>query len=243
MWHFYRNTETGTYTIYSYLNGKCLDVFDASDADGAKVQAYDQNGTTAQQWYIMSRDDGSLYLKAACSSKNLSLENFSGVDGTPINMSSNLNTEQQKFSIYKLDSSRDKSEYNIITSKNQININEKANITITDTHYVVSYKLHIIDPSGKETVIDNKCNPTYTFTGLKTGTYTIYAEIKSPVSTYIGSKTVKCVKITVANPTVAVTSVSLNKTALSLTKGNSTTLTATVNPSNASNKALTWTYK
>ncbi len=241
LWHFYRNSETGAYVIYSYLNSKCLDVFDASDADGAKVQAYDQNGTTAQQWYIMSRDDGSLYLKAACSSKNLSLENFSGVDGTPINMSSNLNTEQQKFSIYKLDYSRDKSEYNIITSKNQININEKANITITDTHYVVSYKLYIIDPNGKETVIDNKCNPTYTFTGLKTGTYTIFAEIKSPVSTYIGSKTKKCVKITVVNPTVPVTSVSLNKTTLSLNKGSTTTLAAAVNPSNASNKTLTWT--
>ncbi len=241
LFHFYRNSETGTYTIYSYLNGKCLDVFDASDADGAKVQVYNQNGTTAQQWYIMSRNDGSLYLKAACSSKNLSLENFSGVDGTPINMSSNLNTEQQKFSIYKLDPSRDKTKYNIITSKNQININEKANITITDTHYVVSYKLHIINPNGKETVIDNKCNPTYTFTGSKTGTYTIFAEIKSPVSTYIGSKTVKCVKITVTNPTIAVTSISLNKTTLSLVKGNSTTLTATINPSNVTNKALTWT--
>ena len=53
-------------------------------------------------------------------------------------------------------------------------------------------------------------------------------------------KTATC-KVTVVNPTVAVTSVFLNKTALSLTKGNSTTLTATVNPSNATNKTLTWT--
>ncbi len=240
LWHFYRNSETGAYVIYSYLNGKCLDVFNASNEDGARVNAWEQNGSDAQQWYIMSRDDGSLYLKAACSSKNLSLENFSGVDGTPINMSSNLNTEQQKFSIYKLELPRDKSEYTISTSKTQININEKTDIIINDTRYVVSYKLHIIDPSGKETIIDNKCNPVYTFTGLKTGIYTIYAEIKSPVSTYIGSKTEKCVKITVTNPTVAVTSVSLNKTSLSLVKGNSTTLTATVNPSNATNKALTW---
>ena len=241
LWHFYRNSETGAYVIYSYLNGKCLDVFNASNEDGARVNAWEQNGSDAQQWYIMSRDDGSLYLKAACSSKNLSLENFSGVDGTPINMSSNLNTEQQKFSIYKLELPRDKSEYTISTSKTQININEKTDIIINDTRYVVSYKLHIIDPSGKETIIDNKCNPVYTFTGLKTGIYTIYAEIKSPVSTYIGSKTEKCVKITVTNPTVAVTSVSLNKTSLSLVKGNSTTLTATINPSNASNKTLTWT--
>jgi len=241
LWHFYRNSETGAYTIYSYLNGKCLDVFDASDADGARVNAWEQNGSDAQQWYIMSRDDGSLYLKAACSSNNLSLDNLSGVDGTNISMSSNLNTDAQKFSIYKLELPRDKSEYTISTSKNQININEKADITINDTRYVISYKLHIIDPNGKEIIIDNKCNPVYTFTGLKTGIYTIYAEIKSPVSTYIGSKTEKCVKIKVGNTTVAVTSVTLNKTSLSLVKGNSTTLTATVNPSNASSKTLTWT--
>jgi hypothetical protein len=40
--------------------------------------------------------------------------------------------------------------------------------------------------------------------------------------------------------TVAVTSVSLDKTTLALNVGSSDTLTATVQPSNASNKNLTW---
>ena len=41
--------------------------------------------------------------------------------------------------------------------------------------------------------------------------------------------------------TVAVTSVTLNKSTLSLTEGSSETLTATVLPSNATNKTVTWT--
>lgn len=45
----------------------------------------------------------------------------------------------------------------------------------------------------------------------------------------------KCVK-----STVNVTSVKLNKTSVSLTVGDTTTITATVNPSNASNKTVTW---
>lgn len=46
--------------------------------------------------------------------------------------------------------------------------------------------------------------------------------------------------ITVAAPTVAVTGISLNKTALALTEGNSETLTATVTPGNATDKTVTW---
>ena len=42
------------------------------------------------------------------------------------------------------------------------------------------------------------------------------------------------------NPTVDVTKVTLNKNSLNLVKGNSETLTATVYPSDASNKTLTW---
>ena len=47
-------------------------------------------------------------------------------------------------------------------------------------------------------------------------------------------------KVTVENPTVDVTKVTLNKNSLNLVKGNSETLTATVYPSDASNKTLTW---
>ena len=56
------------------------------------------------------------------------------------------------------------------------------------------------------------------------------------VTTKDGSKTATC-NVTVVIP---VTSVSLNKTELTIEKGKSETLTATVNPSDATNKAVTW---
>ncbi|GAB6123013.1 Ig-like domain-containing protein [Dysgonomonas termitidis] len=49
-------------------------------------------------------------------------------------------------------------------------------------------------------------------------------------------RSIRCVKTTTVEPT----SVSLNKTTLALTAGNSETLTATVAPSNATDKTVTW---
>ena len=70
---------------------------------------------------------------------------------------------------------------------------------------------------------------------VKAGTATI------TVTTKDGSKTATC-KVTVSKPvsTIAVTGVSLNKTSLSLTVGESQSLSATVSPSNASDKSVSW---
>ena len=57
------------------------------------------------------------------------------------------------------------------------------------------------------------------------------------VTTQDGSKTAVC---TVTVSTVAVTGVSLDKTSLTLPRGQSATLTATVSPANATNKAVNW---
>ena len=69
-------------------------------------------------------------------------------------------------------------------------------------------------------------------TAVKAGTATITAKA--------GDKTATCT-VTVAAKVIAVTKVALDKTALSLTEGNTATLTATVSPSNATNKTVTWT--
>ena len=59
------------------------------------------------------------------------------------------------------------------------------------------------------------------------------------VKTNDGNKTATC-KVTVTTATIAVTSVSLNKSSLSMTVGETQTLTATVLPTNATNKTVTW---
>jgi len=60
------------------------------------------------------------------------------------------------------------------------------------------------------------------------------------VTTTDGGKTATC-EITVKAKIVNVTGVTLDKTEISLVEGNSETLTATVSPSNATNKDVTWT--
>ena len=72
-------------------------------------------------------------------------------------------------------------------------------------------------------------------TAVSAGTATI------TVTTVDGSKTATCT-VTVEDEivTVPVTGVSLDKTSLTLTTGKSGTLTATVAPANASNKAVSW---
>jgi len=71
-------------------------------------------------------------------------------------------------------------------------------------------------------------------TAVSAGTATITA------TTVDGNKTVGCI-VTVKNPVVNVTSVSLNKTIDTLTVGGTDTLTATVSPANSTNKNVTWT--
>lgn len=68
---------------------------------------------------------------------------------------------------------------------------------------------------------------------LKPGTSTVTA------ITVDGGYTANC-EVTVSAATVAVTGVTLNKASLSLTVGDSETLTATVAPSDATNKNVTW---
>ena len=70
-------------------------------------------------------------------------------------------------------------------------------------------------------------------TAVKAGTATI------TVTTEDGGKTASC-EVTVNAATVSVSGVSLDKTSLTLTEGDTETLTATVSPSNATNKNVSW---
>lgn len=71
-------------------------------------------------------------------------------------------------------------------------------------------------------------------TAVKAGSATI------TVTTEDGGKTATC-KVTVKEKIYPVTGVTLDKSSLELTEGDVTIITATVNPSNASNKNVYWT--
>ena len=75
---------------------------------------------------------------------------------------------------------------------------------------------------------------------VENGKVTAIAEGEAIVTAKAGEKEAAC-KVTVKMGVVAVESVSLNKTVLSLEPGQSETLTATVLPENATDKTVTWT--
>ena len=71
------------------------------------------------------------------------------------------------------------------------------------------------------------------------GMVTAIAEGQSTIKARAGSKTSVCI-VTVHKEIIAVSSITLDKSSLSLVKGASETLVATVNPANASYKKVTW---
>ena len=92
-------------------------------------------------------------------------------------------------------------------------------------------------PSGIVTISPSADTKTATITaiGASGSTATI------TVTTNDGSeKSATCTVTVTEPPTVSVTSVTLDKTSLALDVGGSDTLTATVEPDNATNKAVTW---
>ena len=72
------------------------------------------------------------------------------------------------------------------------------------------------------------------------GVVTAVAEGTATITATAGGKSAKC-EVTVRRKVVAVTGVSLNKTALTLSPGASFQLEATVSPSDATDKTVTWT--
>ncbi len=73
-----------------------------------------------------------------------------------------------------------------------------------------------------------------TITGIKEGTATVSATTKD------GNKVAK-ITVHVVKPTVGVKSITLNKTKTSIKAGSSEKIEATISPSDATNKSITWT--
>ena len=66
--------EDGDYIIQSALGDAVLDVAGASKANGANVQLYETNDTSAQEWHIALEDDGYYSIKSLASGLYLDLD-------------------------------------------------------------------------------------------------------------------------------------------------------------------------
>jgi hypothetical protein len=74
-------TFSGTYKITARHSGKALEVANGSAADGANVQQWTDNGSTAQRWIITATTDGHYRLVSKASGKALEVSNSSLADG------------------------------------------------------------------------------------------------------------------------------------------------------------------
>lgn len=101
----------------------------------------------------------------------------------------------------------------------------------------VQYEVRRKLPSDTDyTTIKTTTATSYTDTGLTAGTtYQYYVRVKDSTGNYITRITGKTVTLDIVPSKVA-----LNKTALTLTEGETANLTATITPSNSFNKSITW---
>ena len=127
----------------------------------------------------------------------------------------------------------------IVYDVTSINIPDKLSLNIGETH------------TFKPVIIDNKATTTLTWKSTNTSV----AEINSSgllTAKAAGTTTITCTanngvsakcEVTVKSNVILATGISLNKKTVELEQGETIQLTATVSPSNAANKSVTWSNR
>lgn len=149
-----------------------------------------------------------------------------------------------------------------VSSKGKIKTKKKGTVTITATINGKKYKckVKVETPSinktkaslevGKTTTLKmNSTSQTVKWSSSNTKIATVSSKGKvtakkagnATITAKIGTKKYKCTITVKASSTIKVTSISLNKSSTNTYVGDNTTLKATILPSNASNKKITWT--
>ena len=101
VWRFQRQSD-GSYKISNCLDGRCLDVADASSEAGAKVWLVDSNDTDAQRWYIYE-ESGGYILRAKCTNCVLDLPYSDPTNGNQLQMFTRHGEGNQIWAIYRGD--------------------------------------------------------------------------------------------------------------------------------------------
>ena len=213
LWRFQRGSNN-EYTITSVVTGEQL-CWSFNSSTTGKVNGNNGYSSTNNKWFFSQNGAG--YTVSSVGKNNytsdlqnttlsMNIPNNNAAFGTQIGMSASNKSDAQRFTIYKLDSTRDRLNYSISASQTLLTQkNQKAEITIGGTiNYAYRWRLHRIDPDGShnEVCLGPGTGLTYHFIindymYSREGVYTFYAELKNPYGTEKGSVTTKCVKVTV----------------------------------------------
>lgn len=99
LFHFKRNDD-GTYTIFSALNGKAVDVHCASSDNGTPIELYAAHFQDNQRFFLYLQEDGSFVLKAKYTDKVWDVCQDSKDPGAGIILYDFTNGNNQRFALY-----------------------------------------------------------------------------------------------------------------------------------------------
>ncbi len=88
--------DNGYYTLTHAASGMCLDLTNGSSAFGANVAVHEANGSVAQQWAILTDEDG-FSLISRCSGYALEPKDDAPADGTNVQVSPRQSSERQRW--------------------------------------------------------------------------------------------------------------------------------------------------
>ena len=231
LWKFERQADN-SYKIMNTQNGECLDLENFNTENGHNIQICPDNNSTAQRWYLVPCNGGYCFVTKCGLTKVMDLEGNNTTDGTNISIYDRNNSDAQIFSVYSNDDVQLKS------TKLTVSSNGKT-FNWTNTYGESSYRLKIwkdklFDGDAYYTDWNISPNTLSKYVNLPAGYYEAYIDTVN----HFECKMSNVVKFTVQS-NVNPTSVSLSKSSVTLGAGESATLTATVQPSNAV-KTLTW---
>ena len=220
-WTFERQSDL-SYKIINSGTRLCLDVHLSNTKNGTNIQVYGDNGSNAQRWYIKRNSNGYALVPKCSKISALDLANNNSTDGTNIQLYEWNGTTAQQYKFDILPAS-------VSLNQNSLTLSTGRSYTLTKT----------VSPSNASTSYTWSSSNTYVATVTSNG----YVYAKNPGSATITVKTSNgksdnCY-VTVKPSTVSPSSVSLDKSSLTLGTGESYKLTKTVSPTNAST-SYTW---
>ena len=227
-----KTIENGTYYIKTAINeNKVLEVANSSNANSVKIQLNDknQNGVDNQIFEIINIENGYYIIRLKHSGKAMDVKGGGKTKGTKIQQYNLNGTDAQ---IWKLESAGN-GYYYFKPKCNDLYLDVKDGNAKNGTQLQVWTKNQTIAQKFKLEPIEKMSE--YSKIGVavikakNNGTATITAKTSN-------GKSSKCV-VTTNRP---VTSIKLNKKTITIKKGEKETLKATILPSNASNKSITW---
>ncbi|GGR04095.1 RICIN domain-containing protein [Streptomyces netropsis] len=87
-------------------SGKCLDIDRAKTENGVRAQQWTCNGSQAQLWYVLSKDDSTFVLMSGSSRKCLEVENSGTQNGAAVQQWECTSGKQMRWQMVLVDHTR-----------------------------------------------------------------------------------------------------------------------------------------